>query len=222
MLRFVVEIQKEFERNSNKEVSEAQSKYMKNKFIFYGIKSPLRREIQKPFLVHKYLPLKENVPVIVRTLWLRPERELHYFAQELVKKYNKNFVKQDIELFEFMIVNNSWWDTIDFIAVNLLGVYFQKFPEQIAYYTEKWLQSKNIWLQRSVILFQLKYKESLNTELLSYLIISLLGSKEFFINKAIGWILREYAKTNPAWVSEFVEKTDLSKLSRREAIRLLG
>ena len=168
------------------------------------------------------MPLKENVPVIVRTLWLRPERELHYFAQELVKKYNKNFVKQDIELFEFMIVNNSWWDTIDFIAVNLLGVYFQKFPEQIAYYTEKWLQSKNIWLQRSVILFQLKYKESLNTELLSYIIISLLGSKEFFINKAIGWILREYAKTNPAWVSEFVEKTDLSKLSRREAIRLLG
>ena len=221
MIRFVVEIQQEFERNANKEISLAQAKYMKNNFIFYGIKSPLRREIQKPFLVSKYLPLKENLALIVKTLWMRPQRELHYFTQELVKKYHKKFEKQDIQLFEYMLVNNAWWDTIDFIAVNILGHYFKKHPEQIVIYIDKWLQSDNIWLQRTAILFQLKYKQELDTALLSYVITSLLGSKEFFINKAIGWVLREYGKTNPVWVIEFVSNTNLSNLSRREATRLL-
>ena len=110
---------------------------------------------------------------------------------------------------------------LHFIAVNLLGSYFKKYPEQIEIYVEKWLKSNNIWLQRSAVLFQLKYKQQLDTELLSYVINNLLGSKEFFINKAIGWILREYGKTNPKWVLEFIDKTTLSNLSRREAVRLL-
>ncbi len=96
-----------------------------------------------------------------------------------------------------MITNKSWWDSIDFIAINLVGEYFKIYPCQIATYVDKWLKSGNIWLQYSAILFQLKYKQNLDTEMLSYVINNLLGSKEFFINKAIGWILREYGKSNP-------------------------
>jgi len=87
---------------------------------------------------------------------------------------------------------------------------------------KKWLLSNNIWLQRSALLFQLKYKENIDTVLLSATINSLLGSKEFFINKAIGWILREYSKTNAIWVMEFANKTALSSLSKKEALRLIG
>ena len=221
MHEFISSIQQEFQLNSNKEIAIAQKQYMKNKFEFYGIKSPLRRELQKSFLVQKYLPAKEDLAFIVKELWLKSQRELQYFTQELVKKYSKQFTKEDIELFEFMIINKSRWDSIDFIAVNLLGVYFEKYPKQIAPYVEKWLKSDNIWLQRSAVLFQLKYKQQLNTALLSRIINNLLGSKEFFINKAIGWILREYSKVNPLWVKEFVTNTELSNLSRREVMRLL-
>lgn len=221
MNNFTDLIVQEFRLKANHEIAFAQKKYMKHKFEFYGLKSPLRREIQKPFLVQKYLPPKLDLELIVKELWLKPQRELHYFTQELLYKYAEKFDKKDTDLFEFMILHNSWWDTIDFIAPNLLAPYFQMFPTQIECHVEKWLNSGNIWLQRSVILFQLKYKEQLDTELLAHIIKKLLGSNEFFINKAIGWILREYGKTNPVWVKDFVLKTDLSKLSRREATRLL-
>ncbi len=221
MSNFTELIQQEFHRNANNEIAIAQSQYMKNKFSFFGIKSPLRRELQKPFLVVKYLPSKSDLETIVKTLWLKPQRELHYFTQELVRKYILQFKKEDIVLFEFMILNNSWWDSVDFIAVNLVGKYFEMFPSQRDKYLKKWMNSNNIWLQRTCLLFQLKYKQQLDTALLTDLINKLLGSKEFFINKAIGWVLREYSKTNPNWVLDFVNKTDLSNLSRREAIRLL-
>jgi len=218
---YIISLQQEFSLNSNKEIAIAQKQYMKNKFEFYGIKSPLRRELQKAFLVQKYLPEKKELEFIVKELWLKPERELQYFTQELVKKYTKQSEKEDINLFEFMIINKSWWDSIDFIAVNLLGSYFKEYPEQIERYVEKWLKSNNIWLQRCAVLFQLKYRQELNTELLSGIINSLLGSNEFFINKAIGWVLREYGKVNAIWVKEFVLNTELSNLSRREAMGLL-
>jgi len=103
----------------------------------------------------------------------------------------------------------------------LMGDYFKMYPEQIKKYVDKWLASGNMWLQRSALLFQLKYKKDLDEELMAYTINNLLGSKEFFINKAIGWMLREYSRTNPDWVIEFADKTELNNLSKREALRLI-
>jgi len=221
MLELIKTLDIEFNKNANAVVAIGQKAYMKNHFEFFGIKTDIRRNIQKPFLVKNYLPDKSDLEKIVRTLWLKPQREYQYFAQELTKNYLNKFDKNDIELFEFMILNKSWWDTIDFIAPTLMGNYFKIYPEQRNNYIKKWLASNNIWLQRSSILFQLKYKDELDVEFLSYVINSLLGSKEFFINKAIGWILREHSKTNPKWVLEFVDNTTLNNLSRREALRLI-
>ncbi|NRA91436.1 MAG: DNA alkylation repair protein, partial [Psychroserpens sp.] len=137
-------------------------------------------------------------------------------------KYIKNQDPSDIELYEYMVTHKSWWDTVDFIAAHLMGGYFKTYPELRASFCEKWLNSGHMWLQRCAILFQLKYKDQADTELLSHMIESLLGSKEFFINKAIGWMLREYSKTNPKWVLNYASKTDLSPLSRKEAIRLIS
>lgn len=210
-----------FQCEANLAIASSQKAYMRNKFEFFGLKTPVRRHIQKPFLVKQYLPTKEELPTLVKLLWAQPQRDFQLFAQELVFKYSNKFEETAIELLEFMIVNKSWWDTVDFIATKLVGAYFKSYPHKIDATINTWLVSNNIWLQRSALLFQLKYKKELDTVLLSNIIHSLLETKEFFINKAIGWVLREYSRTNPAWVADFVSKTALSKLSTKEAMRLI-
>jgi 3-methyladenine DNA glycosylase AlkD len=221
MEQFIETLEQEFQKNENVKIAQEQKAYMRNQFEYYGLKAPERRKIQAPFLVRQFLPEKKELHKIVKELWNKPQRDYQYFSQELVFKYVNQLERSDMPLFEYMVTHKSWWDTIDFIAVKLMGEYFKIYPEQIELYIEKWLNSNNIWLQRCAILFQLKYKEELNTNVLSYVIKSLLGSKEFFINKAIGWVLREYSRTNPKWVVVFVDKTELNALSRREALRLI-
>lgn len=215
-------LEAEFKRNGDATIAAGQKAYMRNQFAFIGIKTPLRRTIQQPFLAKQYLPSKAEASTIVKALWKKPEREFQLFGQELIYKYHKDFEEKDMALFEYMVANKSWWDTVDFIAVNIMGQYFKKFPELRKKYVKKWLTSNNIWLQRSAILFQLKYKTAVDTELLKSTINSLLGSNEFFINKAIGWMLRHYSRTNPQWVQNFCANTELQPLSRREALRLMN
>ena len=221
MNTYINTLQLAFKASANPKIAQGQQAYMKNKFAFFGIKTPERRQIQQPFLVKNYLPPKKELNQLLTTLWNKNKREYQYFAQELVFKYANDFEQKDIELLEFMIVNKSWWDTVDFIATKLVGNYFKQFPKERDATIEQWLASDNIWLQRTTLLFQLKYKDGLDTVLLANSINTLLGSKEFFINKAIGWILREYSKTNPAWVIDFANKTALSNLSRKEGFRLI-
>lgn len=221
MEQYLKKIEKAFLQQANPQIAIEQSAYLKNLFPFIGLKTPIRREAQKPLLVRATLPSKSEAEAITRILWAKPEREYHYFAQELMQLYKRQYEIRDIELFEFMATHNAWWDTVDIIAVKLMGEYFKKFPGEIEANVNKWLESGNIWLQRCAILFQLHYKDKIDTALLTHVIHALLGSREFFINKAIGWILREYGKKNPEWVLGFVEKTDLHPLSRREAIRRL-
>ena len=217
---FVSTLINEYQHHANLEIALGQAKYLKNKFDFFGIKTPERRLISRPFLVENYLPQKVLLAEIIHELWQKPQRELHYFGQELVFKYKKKFETKDILIIEFMLTHQSWWDTVDFIASKIAAAYFQQFPKQIALIIPKWLASENIWLQRAALLFQLKYKAATDTILLENTINSLIPSEAFFINKAIGWILREYSRTNPKWVLNFVAETPLAALSKREALRL--
>lgn len=222
MSNYLSTLQAEFERHANPQRAAEQKAYMKDNFEFYGITAPKRQEIQKPFLLKQHLPPKKELEKLVKKLWSKPQREYQMFGQELVNKYSKQLEKEDIALLEYMVTHLSWWDTVDFIAANTMGAYFQLYPELRKKYVKKWLASEHMWLQRSALLFQLKYKEQLDNELLGNTIRQLLGSKEFFINKAIGWALRQYSKTNPAWVKHFVRDTPtLANLSKREALRLL-
>jgi len=219
---YIRALRSEFEANADSKIAAEQKAYLRDQFLFYGIKTPVRRTIQRPFLVKEYLPPKEDLEGLIKALWKRPQREYHYFAQELAQKYLKKMEKEDILLFEFMVQHNSWWDTVDAIATKLIGPYFKKFPEQRDPVTKKWLSSENIWLQRCCLLFQLLWKEELDTVFLEHTINSLLGSKEFFINKAIGWVLRQYSRTDADWVIDFVERTTLEPLSKREALKLIS
>lgn len=221
MKHFTDAIEASFKPHRNVAIAHQQKAYMRNQFEFFGLKTPLRNELQKDFLKKGGLPRKQELEPIVKELWNKPQREFQYLAQELSFKYIKKLEESDITLFEYMVVQKSWWDTVDFIAVKLMGAYFKKYPEQILPHNKKWLASQNIWLQRSSLLFQLKYKNAIDSKLLGDTINSLLGSKEFFINKAIGWVLREYSKTNPDWVLTFVAETKLNALSKKEALRLI-
>ena len=121
-----------------------------------------------------------------------------------------------------MIVNKSWWDTVDYIAVKLVGKHFENFPELIPKHIKTWNSSGNLWLNRTAILFQLQYKKKTDINLLFDIIEKQAGSREFFIQKAIGWVLREYSKTDENAVRKFVMQTNLSSLSKREALKWLN
>lgn len=218
---FIETLTNELEANQDADNAIAQKAYMRDQFEHYGLTTTTRRSIQKPFFVKEFLPTKVEMKEIVKILWLKPHREYQYIAQELVLKYAKTFEEDDIELIEFMVTNQSWWDTVDFISTKLISVYFQKFPDHQEEYIEKWLKSNNIWLQRSTLYFHLKNKKEIDVWTLSTTINQLKDSKEFFIEKAIGTVLREYSRHNPEWVTNFVENTSLSKLSKREAMRLI-
>lgn len=222
MKNFIKLLKEEFEKHSDKRIALYQENYMKNNFEFYGIKTTDRRKIQKKILKNHQMNKNDILIKIVKNLWKKPQREFQYFGQELLFRYLKKIKKNDIKIFEYMVLNKSWWDTVDFIAPKLIGEYFKLYPEYKTKYSKKWIASNNIWLQRSSLIFQLRYKNKLDNKTLKNNIESLLISNEFFVNKAIGWILREYGKTNPKWVIQFVRETELSNLSKRQALKHLN
>lgn len=211
----------EFELKRNPDIATSQKEYLRNKFEHFGLKTPVRRAIQKPFFEKEILPKKGEAVEIVKYLWTLDYREFHHFGQELLYKYKKYFEEIDIDLFEYMIVNQSWWDTVDFIATKLVFEYFETFPHQEKEVIERWLKSNDIWLQRSILIFQLNRKKSLNEEMLVDIITELKNVDEFFIQKAIGWTLRSHSRFNPEWVETVVDECSLTGLARKEALRLI-
>ena len=210
-----------FEKHADPAYGKRMRAYMKDQFDYLGLPSPLRKELTKGFYADHGYPLPEDVEAIVNEAWKLPYREYKYFAMELMVTTKKKAGHDAIHLYERLITDESWWDTIDLIAPSLVGYHFQQYPEERIQYINKWIASGNIWLQRSCILFQLKYKLEVDTRLLGSIILTLKDSKEFFIRKAIGWMLREYSKSDPGYVIRFVQNHDLSGLSHREALKWL-
>lgn len=196
--------------------------YMKNKFDFLGIRSPLRKSISNLYMKKDIRPSADELWPVIHQLWELPEREYQYFAMELMAKYKREITVEWIYHLGLCITRKSWWDTVDFIASNLVGSFFSLYPDNISPVTESWMRTENIWLQRSCLLYQLKYREKTDTQRLSGFILSLNTSREFFITKAIGWSLREYSKYNASWVIDFVHKHELQPLSRKEALRRIN
>jgi len=200
----------------------ASKAYLRNQFEHYGLKAVLRKDICRTFMKENKLTYQQLAPV-VRECWQLPQREWQYFAVELMASMKKEWDEKIISLIEYLIIQKSWWDSVDHIASELTGPYFNIFPNQIRKVTAEWNKSDNIWLQRSSIMFQKSYRHQTNSALLSRYVLRLAGSDEFFVQKAIGWALREYSKSNPVWVSAFVSKNlQLPSLSRREALKRLN
>ncbi len=138
-----------------------------------------------------------------------------------LQKMKKLWEDDLLELAETLIVSKSWWDTVDFLASNIVGHYLIKNPELAVNEMTQWNHSGNMWKIRTSIIFQLKYKDDVNSTFLSFVILNHLGSKEFFLNKASGWALRQYSRVNPDWVRMFLSAHDVAGLTRREGSKFL-
>ncbi len=202
----------------------AMKQYMRNQFEFLGVSSVPRKEM--------YVAWKKELPAnigreerweLIYELWEKEEREYHYLAIDWLNSWKiADIEENDDQHLKFLISNKSWWDTVDLLSSNILGRYGLKFPKKMLDLIEEWSIEKSFWLHRATIIFQLRYKKDTDLRILSNQIIRFQRNKEFFIQKAIGWSLREYAKTDSKWVIDFIEENGISGLARREALKHLS
>lgn len=219
-MTFIKDLEIAYTLNADAERAKEMERYMKLHFVFLGMKTDLRRVLLKELWKKHKEEIQRNSRTIATELFKKEHREYHYSAIEIImKELKNNYLEEDIQFIEKLIITHSWWDSVDKIAKNILGNYLMEFPHQTATTIEYFSNSNNLWLNRSAILFQLCYKEKTNTEYLFSECEKHAGSTAFFIQKAIGWALREYAKTNPVAVMNFVENTNLKPLSKREALK---
>lgn len=213
-------IQTLFRANRSVADSRPMEAYMKNQFLFLGIRATERKKLVADFLKENGMPV--DLLGLVVELFAEEEREFQYAAIDLLSRYGKKQASEAIEIYEQLVTTKSWWDTVDGLAGTVVSNHFKLYPDLIPTYNEAWINGDNIWLARTAILFQLKYKEETNVELLFANCEKWLGSKEFFIQKAIGWALRQYAKIDSEAVRVFVNSHTLAPLSRREALKHIG
>lgn len=219
--KLLKEINGSFRTHRNEEIAIGMENYLRNQFECYGIKSPQRTELLRPYLISFKQLADDQWPEAVMSLWNFPQREMQYAAMECFYKRRKDYKPEHLGLIEQMIVTKSWWDTVDFIASNITGEFFKKYPELIHPTVERWTKSSNFWLHRVTIIFQLKYGVKTDKELLFKLCTLHSREKEFFIRKAIGWALRQFSKSNPADVRKYVKSHYLSPLSLKEASKYI-
>lgn len=219
---YLIPLQALLEQNADAAKAAPMQKYMRDKFPFLGIKAPDRQALVREFLQEHGLPPLNDVEAVSRELWAMPQREYQYVAVDILQRLQKKLTAEFITLLEYLIVTKSWWDTVDLIASHNVGTLFANYPAVKEEYVAKWRVSDNMWLRRTNLLFQLKYKDDTDADLLFALINENLDSDEFFIQKAIGWALREYSKTDDTAVIHFVQTTNLAPLSQREALKWLN
>jgi 3-methyladenine DNA glycosylase AlkD len=211
-----------FREHADRETAAPMEAYMRGQYPFLGIKTPERTRLTKDFWSRHGIPSGEELLQVVRELWELPEREFQNVAMSFLEKYGKQASKDDIDRFEWLITTKSWWDTVDYLASHTMGDHLTRYPDLISTYTDRWIHSDNLWLRRTAILYQLRYKERTDSRRLFEYIGICKEEDEFFIRKAIGWALREYSKTDEAAVRRFVTETRLSPLSTKEALKYVS
>ena len=219
---FVEKAQQLFESHSTTERAPQMKAYMKDRFEFLGLSRPERNEIQKKLLPLFPITDSKTLETVVRKLWKLKFREYHYLAMDIMASKKKLIPELDFDFFNFLVEKNTWWDSIDTICSKVIGPYYLVHKNEYKKDMKVWWQSENFWKRRVCIIFQLTYKNKTDLDFLSKRILENAASKEFFLQKAIGWSLREYTKTDPKWVIDFVERNELKPLSRKEALRLIG
>ena len=210
----------DLEENRNELLAESMSKYMQDKFRFLGVRGASRTKIYK-----KYFPearkSKEIDWEFIENCWNKEEREFQYVVVYYLKAMQKFLKREDISRLKYLIVTKSWWDTVDLLAkvIGSLVICIEGYDQIML----EWSKDNNMWLKRVAILYQLSLKEKVDEIILDKILVNNLGDIEFFINKAIGWALRDYSKYNPEWVKEFIRKNkdNMANLSIREASKYI-
>ena len=210
----------ELEEKRNELLAVSMERYMQDKFRFLGVRGATRTEIYK-----KYFPDARKTKTIdwdfVENCWNKEEREFQYVVVYYLKAMQKFLKREDISRLKYLIVTKSWWDTVDLLAkvVGSLIIRIKGYDQIML----EWSKDSNIWLRRVAILYQLSLKDKVDKQVLDEILVNNLGDSEFFINKAVGWALRDYSKYNPEWVREFIKKNkeNMANLSIREASKYI-
>ena len=206
----------ELEKHQDEEQGTKMSAYMRNLFPFLGIPKPKLKELEKVFLQE----LKKKLEIdwdFIDACWKKDYREAQYLALDYLRTISNQLTLESVPRLKKLAETKSWWDTIDCFD-RLIGNI-----DDIDSIMLEWSKDDNFWIRRITIDHQLLKKQKTNTELLEKIIVNNLGQTEFFINKAIGWSLRDYSKVNPVWVKDFIKRYEnkMDKLSIREASKYI-
>ena len=199
----------------------AMTQYMRGKFAYFGIKTPLRRQILKQHLVN--YPLKDDVTFnkqVINALWQQEEREFQYCALDILDKVIRYETLTSVEWLTTLIIRRSWWDTVD-LFTNSLNFLLEPHTDSRNRYLRQWIHSENLWLRRTALIYFRRKKVRTDWSLLQELIEVVSHEDEFFIQKAIGWSLRKFSKEDKIAVSEYIKKVQLSKVAYNEAVKYL-
>ncbi len=200
----------------------AMQRYMKSEMPFLGVRKPSRVGIVDELCRRFPFPEQEDLVDTTRALWRNATyREERYVALSVTghRAQRASRTPGMLGLYEEFVVTGAWWDFVDETASRRIGPLLLSHPDVVRPLLLRWSTDEDRWRRRTAIIAQLRAKERTDVELLRRSIESNLADQDFFLRKAIGWALREHAKTAPGWVREFVEDHDLSPLSRREALR---
>jgi 3-methyladenine DNA glycosylase AlkD len=213
-----------FEPFRNAKRAESAQAYLKDQFPFIGMETTIRRNAQKSWLDSlKNIEERTIRWEIIRALWEKEERDYHHVAIDYLNSWPKHyFSPQDAQELEWILHTNSWWDSVDSIASNYLGKWAKMYPEKARNTFEKWRYHESFWMQRSCLIYQLKYKDQVDIDYLEDLIQQLNSNKEFFIQKAIGWSLRQLSKFKPDDVIQIIANHPIKGLALREASKYLA
>lgn len=208
-----------FSNNRNDLRAVQMERYMKNKFTMYGMPMAERRSISNAFFKENNPPKDNSIIPFIELCWEQEKREFHYVGMEYAEKCKLFLDPDNFSLFEFLITNHSWWDTVDFIASHLVGKLILNNPDKFEELNSYMVSHENLWMRRTSLIYQLFYKEKTREDFLFQNCLSLINEEDFFIRKAIGWSLRQHSKLNPKSVSAFVSTHPFSPLSNREALK---
>lgn len=216
------ELREALESIANPADAAPMASYMKDRFVFLGIKSPPRREAQREHVAAGKFMSPAEIIDFADECWAQPEREFQYIGADFLRRWVKVLDAGHIADLERFISTKSWWDTVDNLATNVVGPLVQQFPE-LREVMDEFIDDPDFWIARTAILHQLKYKTGVDTDRLFSYAAKRAGDTEFFIRKAIGWALRQHSRVDPASVKKFVADHEhtLSGLSKREALRLM-
>lgn len=209
---------------ANPENAAAMAAYMKTDMPFFGVKRPDCSQIFKESMRRYPVETRADYESAVRAFWAQPRREEKYMAINLSRAVPRYISPPSLPLYRKLIVEGAWWDFVDEVAAHLVGTLLLEHRERVAPVMEQWIDHPDMWLRRSALLAHLRHKDQTDEAILFDHCLRRAAEREFFIRKAIGWVLRQYARTAPDAVREFVmEHRDAwSGLTFREATKHLG
>lgn len=219
----VVFVRSQLEGRANPAKAGPMAAYMKTDMPFFGVQKAGRTPIVRA-LVDRFAPTdRTQYEMVVRALWKQSHREEKYVAIDYAESFPDFIDTRSVPLYRDIIVDGAWWDFVDRVAAHLVGGALQVDRPDVTATLRAWIDDPIMWLRRTAIIAQLTHKDTTDTGLLADACLANLDDTEFFIRKAIGWALRQYAKTDPDWVRVFVaEHGDaMSGLTRREAMKHL-